>query len=125
MKCRAEKCEARIPPCFAEQSRLPMNLSNILNYLLSPFKGHPAQPVDCVPSALWYDNDDLHARTTVTRNQITREEAIAITLPDEKRAVMKLSRMMKSGYSIRAPLAEINGDQGYLYVHIEIESSYV
>ena len=38
---------------------------------------------------------------------------------------MKLSRMMKSGYSIRAPLAEINGDQGYLYVHIEIESSYV
>ena len=102
-----------------------MNLTNFFNTLLSSLKGRQAQPVDCPPEAFWFENDDLHTRTTVTRNQITREVAISITLPDKKRAVMKLSRMMKSGYSIRAPLAEINGDQGYLYVHIEIESSYV
>ena len=102
-----------------------MTLTKFFNALKSPFRDRQVQPVDCAPEAFWYENDDLHTRTTVTRKQTTQEEAIAITLPDEKRAVMKLSRMMKSGYSIRAPLAEINGDGGYLYVHIEIESTYV
>ena len=50
-----------------------MNLTNFFNTLLSSLKGRQAQPVDCPPEAFWFENDDLHTRTTVTRNQITRE----------------------------------------------------
>ena len=69
----------------------------------------------------WEEGDDLHTRTAVTREQANLEGDLIVTLPDGTRAVVKLSRMLKDGYSLRAPLAGLNGAKGYLIVHFEIE----